>query len=72
MEQEQKNLMLARDIMGKQGYRSPWGDDREMRQFRAETDSALSDGTERFRIKPVSARSAPVPRGLFAGLFGRS
>jgi hypothetical protein len=73
-DQAERNLALARRIMGVQGYRSPWGDDRELRQFRAETDSALCDGTERFRIKPAAAhgRAASVPRGLFAGLFGRS
>jgi glycosyltransferase involved in cell wall biosynthesis len=72
-EQEERNLLLARDLMGRQGYRSPWGDDREMRQFRSETQSALADGPDRFRIKPLPPRSAAATRpGLFARLFHRS
>lgn len=73
-EQEEHNLQLARGLMAKQGYRSPWGDDREMRQFRSETESALSDGPDRFRIKPALAALShnPAQRGLLAGLFRRA
>ena len=73
-EQEEHNLQLARGLMARQGYRSPWGDDREMRQFRSETESALSDGPDHFRIKPALAALShnPAQRGLLAGLFRRA
>ena len=51
--EEERNLHLARSIMGQQGYRSPWGEDRELRQFRSETESAMSGGIERFRLTPA-------------------
>ena len=66
--EEERNLQLARTIMGQQGYRSPWGEDREMRQFRSETESALSSGTERFRL---TSGGNPVGRQVRVGLFGR-
>jgi len=44
----ERNLRLAQQIMGRQEYRVPWADDRELRQFRSEMDSALGDGPERF------------------------
>ena len=71
---EERNLQLARVIMGEQGYRAPWGEDKEMRQFRAETESAMSDGAERFRLAhAASDRSAtrPVNQGVFNRLFHR-
>ena len=55
--------------MAKQGYRSPWGDDREMRQFRSETESAMSDGPDRFRLNAGPAalsRQTATQRGLLA------
>lgn len=66
--QEERNFKLAQGIMGAQGYRAPWGEDREMRQFRSETESAMSDGPERFRLTPTP-RSAATDRT--ARLFGR-
>jgi glycosyltransferase involved in cell wall biosynthesis len=74
-EQAEKNLRLAHQIMGDEGYRSPWGPDKEMRQFRSETESAMSEGPERFRLTPAGpGRSLrqPARRGLFARFFGRS
>jgi glycosyltransferase involved in cell wall biosynthesis len=69
-DEEASNLQLARTIMGQQGYRAPWGDDREMRQFRAETESAMSDGINRFRLTPNQSNTAARPaRGT--GFFGR-
>ncbi len=63
--EEQRNLQLARTIMGEQGYRAPWGADAELRQFRSETESAMTDGPDRFLL------SAP-PRGSAShGFFGR-
>ena len=72
--EEDSNLKLARVIMGEQGYRAPWGEDKEMRQFRAETESAMSDGAERFRLAhAASDRFAirPVNQGVFNRLFHR-
>jgi len=83
--QEQRNLQLAQRIMGEQGYRSPWGDDNELRQFRSEIESAMIDGAERFRLPPAepgafAARPAtPLaagslatgPRAAGRGFFGR-
>ena len=65
------NLEVAKQIMTLQGYRAPWGDDAQLRQFRSETESAISDGPERFRLTPsdASGRSA---RGLFPRLFRRA
>ena len=71
-EQEERNFQIAKVIMGKQGYRAPWGEDKEMRQFRSETESAMIDGPERFRLTPLeSRRGTPAGRGLFGRLFTR-
>jgi glycosyltransferase involved in cell wall biosynthesis len=74
-EQEERNLQLARGIMGQQGYRSPWGEDNELRQFRSETESAMSEGPDRFRLTPAdhgASRVRPTAGGFFSRLFGRS
>lgn len=74
-QQEETNLKLAREIMGRQGYRSPWGDDKELRQFRSETESAMRDGPDRFRFTPpgvADRQGEPTGRGIFGRLFRRS
>ncbi|WP_428490920.1 glycosyltransferase family 2 protein [Rhodopila sp.] len=74
-QEEERNLQLARRIMGDQGYRSPWGLDDELRQFRSETESAMSDGPDRFRLTPRTPHASsrqPAGRGLFSRLFRRS
>jgi glycosyltransferase involved in cell wall biosynthesis len=74
-EQEQRNLQLAQRIMGQQSYVMPWGDDRELRQFRSEIESAMSDGPDRFRLTPAEAPAPPVRaagRGLFSRLLRRA
>ena len=74
-EEEERNLRLARGIMGQQGYRSPWGDDRELRQFRSETESSLGDGPDRFRLTAVQGGSTARPkpeRSFFRRLFHRA
>ena len=74
-EDEARNLQLAKQIMGEQGYRSPWGADTQLRQFRSEIESAMTDGPERFRLTPVGAKSAmdqPGKRGFLDRLFHRS
>ena len=74
-EQEDRNLQLARELMGVQGYRAPWGADNELRQFRSEIKSAMSDGAERFRLTPAVQRALPPRsgrRGLFSRMFHRS
>ena len=61
-EQEESNFKLATAIMGQQGYRAPWGEDHEMRQFRSEIKSAISDGVDRFRLSPQQGRAFRPPR----------
>jgi hypothetical protein len=75
VEQEERNFQLATKIMGAQGYRAPWGEDNELRQFRSETESAISGGPERFRLTPPdagSSRGRAAWRGLFSRLLHRS
>ncbi len=71
-EQEERNFKLATGIMGQQGYRAPWGEDNEMRQFRSETESAMSDGPNRFRLaatqNPACSR-LPSDAALLSRLF---
>ena len=74
-EQEQRNLQLARELMAVQGYRAPWGEDTELRQFRSEIESAMRDGPERFRLTPAGSPTVPPQppgRGLFSRLFDRA
>jgi glycosyltransferase involved in cell wall biosynthesis len=71
-DQEASNLQLARSIMGEQGYRAPWGKDPQLRQFRAETKRAMSEGPGRFNIAPGQSETvtARPPRyGVFSHLF---
>ena len=68
------NFQVACQSMGEQHHRVPWRDDIQLRQFRSETDSAMTNGTERFRLTPAeyeTAAIAPKQRGLFGRLFGR-
>jgi hypothetical protein len=72
---EARNLLLAQQLMTKPGYRAPWGNDTELRQFRSETESALGGGNESFRIKRADghcARYGAPRRGLFGRLLHRS
>jgi glycosyltransferase involved in cell wall biosynthesis len=62
VEQEERNFQLASDIMGVQGYRSPWGPDDEMRLFRSEIENAMTGGPERFRLTPAEPRSGGSER----------
>ncbi len=71
-EQEDRNFQIAQKRMAEQGYRAPWGPDNELRQFRSETESAMSEGPVRFRLTPASVSDAPVRRGMFSRLFRRS
>lgn len=74
-EEEARNLQLARAAMGEQGYRSPWREDNELRQFRSEVESAMSLGSQRFRFTRLEAGASdrrPARRGLFGRLFRRS
>jgi glycosyltransferase involved in cell wall biosynthesis len=69
-EQEQHNRRLAQRMMGDDHFRAPWENDREMRQFRAETQRALADGPNRFRIKPPSAQPGPARPAVLDRLLG--
>jgi glycosyltransferase involved in cell wall biosynthesis len=55
-ETNERNLTLARRIIGQQDYRMPWGNDGELSQFRSEMDSAMRNGPEWFHLN----RRAPV------------
>jgi glycosyltransferase involved in cell wall biosynthesis len=71
-DENERNLLLARQIMGNQDYRAPWGNDRELRQFRSEMDSAMRGGGDRFRLHgspPQTVAGTPPPRGLFGRLL---
>ncbi|HEY0183297.1 MAG TPA: glycosyltransferase [Rhodopila sp.] len=73
--EEERNLHLARQLMGQQGYRAPWGEDSELRQFRSETESAMSEGPDRFRLTRSDTGPSPgsaARRGFFGRLFRRS
>lgn len=74
-EEEQRNHELAQQIMVQEGYRSPWCKNDEMRQFRSEIESAMSNGPERFRLTPAAPLASPgrpAGRGVFSRLFRRS
>ena len=45
-----RNLHLARMLMAEDGYRAPWRDDRQARQFRSEVESSFHAGRERFLV----------------------
>ncbi len=69
------NFQVARQTMGEQHPRMPWRDDIQLRQFRSETESAMSDGTERFRLTPADENAAATTtarRGIFGRMFGRA
>jgi hypothetical protein len=71
-EDEERNLQLARHLMGLEGYRSPWSNDIELRQFRSESGSAMSDGPERFRLTPAefqASRGQGPERSFLSRLF---
>jgi hypothetical protein len=60
-DQEERNLRLAMQLIAQQGYRSPWSDDSEMRQFRSEIESAMRGGPARFRLHPQPPAPSPQP-----------
>jgi glycosyltransferase involved in cell wall biosynthesis len=68
--QVEHNREIARQVMAMQGYRAPWGDDSQMRQFRSETESAMCGGKERFRLTGGEQRA--TTRGLFSRLLYRT
>jgi glycosyltransferase involved in cell wall biosynthesis len=74
-EEEQRNLELARRLMVHEGYRSPWSENNELRQFRSEIESAMIDGLERFRLtlaEPQFPWVQSVGPGFFSRLLHRS
>jgi Glycosyl transferase family 2 len=48
--QVERNLQLARHLMAEQGYRAPWCDDSQLRQFRSEIERSVSNGPEWFAL----------------------
>ncbi len=64
-EQIARNLQLAHDLMQDHGYRVPWRDHVEMRQFRSEVNAALQAREAAFRLpRPAPARTPPPAPGL--------
>ena len=73
LEQEERNFKLATAIMGQQGYRAPWGEDNELRQFRSEIESAICCGPARFGLRAAHLQTKqPVGGGLVSRLFHRN
>ena len=66
------NLMLARQLMAEQGYRAPWRDDRQLRQFRSETESSFGSDPARFAVHAAPAVAGTHPRGLLSRFLGRT
>src|SRR3954454_3602259 len=56
--QVERNLQLARQLMAEQGYRAPWRDDRQLRQFRSETESSFNNDPAWFSLH---GRSGTAP-----------
>lgn len=67
-----KNLPVAQTLMGEQGYRAPWRDDRQMRQFRSETESCFAGNPARFALHGAAAEppAARTGGGLMHRLLG--
>src|SRR5271165_3217254 len=58
----ERNLQLARELMAEEGYRAPWRNDRQLRQFRAETESCFSDDPARFALRGgMGGAASPGP-----------
>jgi glycosyltransferase involved in cell wall biosynthesis len=71
--EEARNLNLARALMGQQGYRAPWGEDRELRQFRSEIETAMTGGPGGFSLAHDQPGAATEPeQGIFSRLFHRA
>ena len=69
-----RNLAVARELMADEAYRAPWRNDVELRQFRAEMDSAMAAGREAFSLFGLPASTLAPRRSLASrlrGLFGR-
>ena len=60
------NYQVASQSMGEQHHRVPWRDDIQLRQFRSETESAMSEGAERAII---SDYADPGERGTAFGWY---
>ncbi len=64
-----QNVMLARQLMNEEGYRAPWGNDRQLRQFRSEAESSFAGDPARFALHPAPAQAASARPGQ--GLLAR-
>jgi glycosyltransferase involved in cell wall biosynthesis len=69
--QAEANGQVAKQLLATPDYRGPWRHDNDIRQFRAEIESALSGGLERFRLHRDPARGKAARPGFLARLFGR-
>lgn len=70
-EQVERNRILATRSLNEQGYRAPWGDDEEMRQFRGEIENAMV-GADGFAMRVPVKDTSPhlmVETPFFTGIF---
>jgi glycosyltransferase involved in cell wall biosynthesis len=72
--QSAQNETLAQDLINQEGFRAPWGNDVEMRQFRREMGIATSTGSDHLLIhRPIGSYgyASPVRPNLLSRLFER-
>lgn len=71
-ESEERNFRLAQDLMGREGYRSPWGNDEELRTFRGEIELASALPAERFLVHQRGSRGWDSRAGMRLSVNGRT
>jgi hypothetical protein len=63
-----RNLQLARELMCEDGYRAPWRNDLQLRQFRSEAESSFADDPRRFALRGAASVQVEA-RGLLARML---
>jgi glycosyltransferase involved in cell wall biosynthesis len=71
--QIERNLHLAHRLIAEEGYRAPWRDDGQLRQFRSEIESSFGNGPASFALhkRPGTAPAPPPPRDRLTRLLPR-
>lgn|GEM_PF-2190419 len=69
-EQVERNLQIAQALMGEQGYRAPWRDDKELKQFRAEIAGALEARPQGFALHGAGGAEMKGWRSALQGWLG--
>jgi hypothetical protein len=64
--QVERNLHLARRLMAEEGYRAPWRNDGQLRQFRSEIERSFGNGPASFALhrRPDPPSAPPLPNRL--------